>query len=74
MIHGIGRFHSSVYARMQDPECWAQGHASPCMGLAHARKAIAFGDFDSDEWIPKSSYPLRDQVSTGAWRTTWLWC
>ncbi|PIL26590.1 hypothetical protein GSI_12348 [Ganoderma sinense ZZ0214-1] len=50
------------YARMQDPESFARGHASPCTGLSHARKAMAFGEFDPDECLLRSSYPLRNQV------------
>ena len=55
-----------VYARMKDPESWARGYASPCTGLSHAPKAMAYGTFDPDECIPSSSYTLRDQVRTSA--------
>ncbi|KAM5539554.1 hypothetical protein V8D89_006663 [Ganoderma adspersum] len=50
------------YARMKDAESFARGYASPCTGLSHAPKAMAFGAFDPDECVPMSSYPLRDQV------------
>ena len=61
-----------VYARMKDPESWARGYASPCTGLSHAPKAMAYGAFDADECIPTSSYPLRDQVRVSTSRGVFL--
>ncbi|KAI1794483.1 hypothetical protein LXA43DRAFT_997405 [Ganoderma leucocontextum] len=68
------------YARMEDPESVTKGYASPCTGLAFAPKAMAYGDFDPDECMLESSYPLRDQVLrreghrcivTGSWDSNW---
>ncbi|KAI1784209.1 hypothetical protein LXA43DRAFT_1101670 [Ganoderma leucocontextum] len=68
LARGLQRLASArsryVYARMEDPECFAKGYASPCTGPAFPPNTMAYGACDPNQcaYMLESSYPLHDQV------------